>query len=269
MRSVTFARNLQGVYLRQLTQDDSTDAISISFSLGWHIVRRKLIEFDDGILATNAIDWIWNRGKDWYIDLGRLKQNVESFNDIDWLQGVATVEPGIRKGTGDRAFTSFLIFTIYQDEFVVDRKRRIFLSHKGADKPLVRQYRDVLKAIGFDPWLDEDALPAGAKLERGILQGFEESCAAVFFITPQFKDEEYLASEVEYAMRQHRDRPDRFKIIALLFKDVNGSVGDVPGLLKDFVYKTPESDLMALLEILRGLPIEPGEPRWRANINPA
>jgi hypothetical protein len=64
---------------------------------------------------------------------------------------------------------------------------KIFLSHKGSDKIPVRRFKDTLKLLGFDPWLDEDAMPAGTNLQRGVLDGFEKSCAAVFFITPAFK----------------------------------------------------------------------------------
>ena len=60
---------------------------------------------------------------------------------------------------------------------------KIFLSHKSVDKPLVRRYYDALRQAGFDPWLDEPNMAAGANLERELLRGFEESCAAVFFIT--------------------------------------------------------------------------------------
>jgi TIR domain len=68
---------------------------------------------------------------------------------------------------------------------------KIFLSHKGFDKPLVREFKSTLALLGFDPWLDEDAMPAGTNLERGILKGFTDSCAVVFFVTPEFKDESF------------------------------------------------------------------------------
>jgi hypothetical protein len=72
---------------------------------------------------------------------------------------------------------------------------RIFLSHKGFNKPLVREFATTLSMLGFEPWLDEDAMPAGTNLERGILKGFVDSCAAVFFVTPEFKDEDFLATQ--------------------------------------------------------------------------
>ena len=52
---------------------------------------------------------------------------------------------------------------------------KIFLSHKGFDKPLVCRFKSTLALFGFDPWLDEDAMPAGTNLERGILKGFTDS----------------------------------------------------------------------------------------------
>ena len=90
---------------------------------------------------------------------------------------------------------------------------RIFLSHKGSNKAWVRQFKTTLALLGFDPWFDKDAMPAGTNLERGILKGFTNSCAAVFFITPEFKDESFLATEVDYAIEEKREKTDKFAII--------------------------------------------------------
>jgi len=86
---------------------------------------------------------------------------------------------------------------------------KIFLSHKGADKPLIREFKKTLEILGFDPWLDEDAMSAGTELERALLKGFSDSCAAVFFVTPNYKDEDFLASEVDYAIQEKRKKGDR------------------------------------------------------------
>lgn len=143
-----------------------------------------------------------------------------------------------------------------------DTEIRIFLSHKSVDKPLVYRYFQALKELGFDPWLDEDAMPAGTNLERGILTGFEESCAAVFFITDNFKDESYLATEVDYAVIQKRKKDRRFAIITLRYSDA----APVPGLLTPFIYRTVANDLEGFRELLRALPIELGPVRWKEGI---
>lgn len=139
---------------------------------------------------------------------------------------------------------------------------KIFLSHKGADKPKVREFKSALEILGFSPWLDEDSMAAGVELERGILNGFKDSCAAVFFITENFKDENYLSSEVNYAISEKRRKVDKFSIITLVF---NGSQArsNVPALLHQYVWKEPVGDLEALREIIRALPIQLGQIYWK------
>ena len=136
----------------------------------------------------------------------------------------------------------------------VSQYNKIFLSHKGIDKPFIREFAQTLKIIGFDPWIDEDAMAAGTTLERGILKGMKESCAAIFFITPQFEDTNFLASEIDYAISEKRVKGDSFAIITLQFQGENGNVGNVPELLHRFVWKKPKTELEALREILRALP---------------
>lgn len=140
---------------------------------------------------------------------------------------------------------------------------RIFLSHKGIDKVIVRDIKKTLELLGFDPWLDEDAMHAGVELERGILQGIKDSCAAIFFITPNFEDEQYLQSEINYSMAEKRKKSDNFVIITLVFSQDGESV-EVPELLKQYVWKEPKTDLEALREILKALPVKPGSIQWRS-----
>jgi len=140
---------------------------------------------------------------------------------------------------------------------------KIFLSHKGADKPLVRNFKATLQLLGFDPWLDEDAMAAGTNLERGLLKGFQDSCGAVFFITPNYVDEGYLAKEVDYAVQEKMKKNERFSIITLVLTDNTGKKGTAPELLHTYVWKEPKTDLEAIREIIRALPIEVGPIQWR------
>ena len=126
---------------------------------------------------------------------------------------------------------------------------------------MVRRFEKLLRALGFDPWLDDDAMPAGSQPDRAIQQGFKDSCAAVFFVTPQFEDKRWLATEIEYARVEKREKGDRFSIITLcLSKD--GQQGKVPDLLTNYIYKSPAHELEAMVEIIRALPIRLGEPRF-------
>jgi len=140
---------------------------------------------------------------------------------------------------------------------------KIFLSHKGLDKPMVRRFRDALEATGFIPWLDEDIMVAGSELERGILDGIKQSCAVVFFITPNYKDVDYLATEIDYAIMEKRRKKERFSIITLSLPDHNGNTGEIPELLTRYVWKSPQSELEAFYHIIRALPIKLQSTTWK------
>jgi hypothetical protein len=135
---------------------------------------------------------------------------------------------------------------------------KVFLSHKSIDKPIVSRYTSAFKICGFQPWIDDDEMPAGSHLDAALINGMKESCAAVFFITPNFTDERFLKQEIEYAVNEERDRPDDFVIIPLLIG--GASQGNVPTLLSRFVAKTAVDELGGLMEIIKALPIKPGPP---------
>lgn len=142
------------------------------------------------------------------------------------------------------------------------REIKIFLSHKSADKPLVYRYFYALRTVGFDPWLDESNMPAGANLERELLRGFEESCAAVFFITDNFKDDKYLAAEVDYAIMQKRKKDKKFAIVTLRY----ANAAAIPALLKPYIYKEVANDLEGFDALVKALPIELGPVRWKSHV---
>lgn len=142
------------------------------------------------------------------------------------------------------------------------KESKIFLSHKSKNKDIVRRYYNALKEVGFSPWLDESNMAAGANLERELIRGFDESCAVVFFMTEHFTDENYLATEIDYATEQKRRKDKKFAIITLRYPGAN----DVPRLLTRYIYSNVENDLEGFREIIRGLPIELGSGRWKKEV---
>lgn len=135
---------------------------------------------------------------------------------------------------------------------------RVFLSHKTIDKPRVLRFKNALHICGFQPWIDEDEMPAGTHLDAAILNGMKRSCAVVFFITPHFKDDRFLKREIEYAIIEERERPGEFMVIPLLLDGADDAY--LPPLLSPFVRIAAQDDFEALLEIVKALPIRPGPP---------
>lgn len=151
----------------------------------------------------------------------------------------------------------------YEAHLEMLKPKHIFLSHKSPDKSLVREIAATLRSIGLTPWLDEDNMKAGANLERALRHGFHESCAAVFFVTPRFVDDGYLASEIDYALAEKRAKGDRFSIITLLLPGDDGTFGGVPDLLRTYVWKQIQP-IEVVRTVVEALPIQCGEPTWRA-----
>ncbi|MEO5335147.1 MAG: toll/interleukin-1 receptor domain-containing protein [Magnetococcus sp. YQC-5] len=181
-----------------------------------------------------------------------VRKRLEKFYSLASHDGIFF----IKKGSTD--FNEEINYNLKRHEAaIMIRPKKIFLSHKSIDKERVRDIKETLVVLGFDPWLDEDAMAAGTNLDRGLLEGFQQSCAAVFFVTPNFTDDNYLATEVDYAIREKTARHE-FVIITMVYEK-DGKKGSVPDLIRRFVWKEPKTDLAALREILKALPIQVGD----------
>ena len=160
----------------------------------------------------------------------------------------------------------FCIICGTEIDMTISDAKKVFLSYKGVDRETVIDFKETLEILGYDPWLDEDAMPAGAPVERAILQGMQDSCGVVFFVTPSFKDEGFLETEVDYAIQEKRKKGDKFAIVPLQFVDADGNTGEIPELLEGYVWKKPKTRLEALREIVRALPVAPAGVDWRDGI---
>lgn len=210
-----------------MASDERTRRVSLS-GLGQLLGRSKHAD----VVAT-AIALIFRPLADLLGD--RIREHVEVAN------------PAVRELAG-----------VPLDRVPADGETKIFLSHKSVDKAIVRPYHDVLAELGLDPWLDEKDMKAGDTIHREIADGFDRSCAVVFFVTPNFKDERWLKREVDHAVNRKVERGDRFAIITLAFDGA-----EVPRPLQEWLWVSATSDASAVREILRALPIQVGPARWR------
>jgi hypothetical protein len=144
------------------------------------------------------------------------------------------------------------------DRIPAEGETVIFLSHKSIDKDIVRPYYHLLKELGLEPWLDEADLKAGDTLHREIADAFDHSCAVVFFVTKNFKDERWLKREVDHAVNRLIERDGRFVIITLVFDDA-----ELPRPLQERLYVKVANEVDTVRAIIRALPVEVGPPRWR------
>ncbi len=130
---------------------------------------------------------------------------------------------------------------------------RIFLSHKGANKPLIEKVDAALRLIGLRTWFDKDDLAAGDSLVRGVDNAFTSCSAAVFFISSEYVDAGVIGKEIDRAIHEAATRGGGFRIIPLVLAQHGGTDDRVPDPLKTLVWKTVQ-DIDVVPMILRSLP---------------
>lgn len=223
-------------------------------------------------LEDKKVAWIVPRRHTCEIDLDGARAALPRFLSADWIHGRAQIEPEIhekvREGLIGLQPETGIILRLSREEVVLSQQSRIFLSHKRVNKAMVQRFYDVLNTLGFEPWLDDEDMVAGENLHRGMQAGMHSSCAAVFFITPEFLDEKYLRHEIDLAMREKTERGDRFSIITLSLANERGERGNVPDILRAYIFKEPATELEALREILRALPVRVGKVEWPSTRTP-
>lgn len=260
--------NVLGTIIWQVTAG-GPGGVTLNFPCSGKLRGRDALARVESALAASGAGWLVRNQAGWRIDLDQFRHAFPGVLDhqASWLNGCVDVAAEVddeAEPFAPHSLRTCVRFVMTRESVEAARPTRIFLSHKGSDKARVRAIGEVLAFAGFSPWLDDDAMPAGANLERAIRQGFCDSCAAVFFVTPAFSDEKYLAAEVDYAIAEKRSKGDRFAIISLVFTgESQPPPATVPTLLRSYVWKEVGSDLGAIKEILRALPLV-AVPAWRA-----
>ena len=130
---------------------------------------------------------------------------------------------------------------------------RIFLSHKGINKPLIEKIDRALRLLNLMTWFDRNDLTAGDTLVRGVDSAFSSCSAAVFFISGEYVDAGVITREIDRALHEATLRKDGFRIIPLVLAQHGGSDACVPAPLQTLVWKTVD-DAEIVPTILRSLP---------------
>ena len=74
-----------------------------------------------------------------------------------------------------------------------------FLSHKSKDKPLMETFRNGLKFVGFQTWLDEDNMPMAARLLGALKVAIEKCDCFIVWLNEEYFKSDYCQSELLYA----------------------------------------------------------------------
>jgi formylglycine-generating enzyme required for sulfatase activity len=93
---------------------------------------------------------------------------------------------------------------------------RIFLSHAGPDKPVVRRIAAALRAAGHDTWLDEDDILVGESIPAAVERGLGEADFVVLCLSKVAAERGLVEAERDATMmQQFRERKERILPVRL------------------------------------------------------
>src|ERR1041384_6872352 len=104
----------------------------------------------------------------------------------------------------------------------------VFLSYRSADRDVVRQLAERLKAEGLRVWFDEWMIHAGNRIPDQIERGLQESRTFLSLMSPPAFDSDWVSLERGAALMRSPGNEDR-RFIPVLLSDCQ-----VPDMLAQF-----------------------------------
>jgi formylglycine-generating enzyme required for sulfatase activity len=93
---------------------------------------------------------------------------------------------------------------------------RVFLSHAGPDKPVVRRIATELRAAGHETWLDEDDLLVGESIPAAVERGLGDADFVVLCLSKVAAERGWVEAERDATMmQQFRERKERILPVRL------------------------------------------------------
>lgn len=188
-----------------------------------------------------------------FVDISGAQATKEMFLELNFTEGfaVAGIFPAGVYDAASTAKKEAAGLAVAQLMIAWGQKRRhamegsrIFLSHKGVNKPLIERVDQALRLLGLKTWFDRDDLSAGDPLVRGVDNAFADCCAAVFFLSGQFADTGVIQSEINRAVHEQALRDGGFKIIPIVLAQHGGSDEGVPDPLTTFTGKPSMTSIL-------------------------
>ena len=97
---------------------------------------------------------------------------------------------------------------------------KVFLSYAKEDGAIVKEFHDYLKAIGLDPWMDQEQLLPGQSWEHEIERAMKDANVVILFMSPSSVNKRsFVTREANTAIANLRyKKPDDIYIIPVLIE---------------------------------------------------
>lgn len=116
---------------------------------------------------------------------------------------------------------------------VIEKKRKVFLSHSSKDKDIVDNYFNELQKSEFKAWYDKEEIIAGDSIPSKINEGLKECELGIIFLSNSFlsKNSGWTESECNYFINT---RMNKNKILIVVNLELEPD--DIPPLLQEYRY---------------------------------
>lgn len=221
-----------------------------------------------GLSMLREVAGDWFAGYEKFVDVSALDIVQKAFVELGFTPGFAVAgsfpykvvagveERGALEAVKARAGHDVAqLMQAWADKRRIEvEEARIFLSHKGINKPLVTLIDEALRSLNLRTWFDRNDLMPGDALVRTVDGAFTGCAAAVFFISGDYVDAGVIKNEVERAIHERAMRGEAFRVIPLVLAQHGGRDAHVPAPLRTLAWTTVQ-DVEIVPTILRALPI--------------
>lgn len=116
---------------------------------------------------------------------------------------------------------------------MIEKKRKVFLSHSSKDKDIVDLYFNELQKSELKAWYDKEEIIAGDSITSKINEGLKECELGIIFLSKNFlsKHSGWAEAECDYFINS-RMKKNKSLIVVNLGVDID----DIPPLLQNYRY---------------------------------
>lgn len=129
---------------------------------------------------------------------------------------------------------------------------KVFLSYAKEDGAVVKEFHDQLKALGLDPWMDQERLLPGQSWEREIDRALNDANVVLLFMSPRsVKKRSFVTREANTAVSNLRyKKADDIYIIPVLLESCE-IPDEISGRAQYILFTEPGAKNKIIASIMR------------------
>lgn len=159
---------------------------------------------------------------------GRKGYSLVTFTDSEYIEDIMTENKNELFLHPDRN----VMYEIW-GEPVIEKKKKVFLSHSSKDKIIVDKYFNELQKSQLKAWYDKEEIIAGDSITSKVSEGLMECELGILFLSDNFlsKQSGWTEAECNYFINS-RMKKNKSLIVVNLGLDLD----QIPPLLQDYKY---------------------------------